>query len=68
MKRKNAFAERLKSLRQNAGLTQEELAKKARLSHHGLTKLEQGDRKPTWETVQALCKALGVSCEEFAEK
>ena len=62
------FAGRLKQLREAAGLTQKELADRAGLTTDGIARLERSDRKPTWETVLALCQALGVSCEEFARE
>jgi transcriptional regulator with XRE-family HTH domain len=61
------FAERLKTLREAQGLTQEDLAERAGMHRMGLAKLEHGSRKPTWETVQALAKALGVDCTAFQE-
>jgi transcriptional regulator with XRE-family HTH domain len=59
------FARRLKVLREGAGLTQSQLAERAGLHLGAVFKLEQGRREPSWATVQALCVALGVSCEEF---
>jgi transcriptional regulator with XRE-family HTH domain len=59
------FGARLRQLRENAGLTQAQLAEKAQLHLHGLTKLEQGDREPAWATVLALSNALGVDCSAF---
>jgi transcriptional regulator with XRE-family HTH domain len=64
----SVFAERLKQLREAAGLTQPALAEKAGMNRFGIAKLEQGHREPTWATVQALAAALGVTCEAFAEK
>jgi hypothetical protein len=32
---------------------------------HGITKLEYGEREPSWPTVLALAKALDVTCEAF---
>jgi transcriptional regulator with XRE-family HTH domain len=52
-------------LRIQAGLTQTQLAEKAGLHLHGLTKLEQGDREPAWSTVLDLAKALGVEVGAF---
>jgi transcriptional regulator with XRE-family HTH domain len=60
-----SFSSRLKKLREETGLSQSELADRAGLHRFGLAKLEQGLRQPTWETVQALAKALGVTCLEF---
>ncbi len=59
------FAQRLKTLRESAGMTQQELADAAGLNRHGLAKLEQGVSEPHWPTVIVLAKALGVNCQEF---
>jgi transcriptional regulator with XRE-family HTH domain len=59
------FAVKLKTLREAAGLTQDQLAQKAGLHLGAIFKLEQGKRQPSWETVQTLTNALGVTCLEF---
>jgi len=59
------FAGRLKELREQAGLTQQQLGEKAGLHKLTVAKLEQGIREPTWATVQVLVEALGLSCEAF---
>src|SRR4051794_11225664 len=64
----NRFGLRLKELREQAGLTQVQLAERATLSKAGIAHLEQGEREPTWSTVQALCSALGVSSEAFHQE
>jgi transcriptional regulator with XRE-family HTH domain len=56
----------LKQLREDAGLSQGELAEKAGLNLWGVAKLEQGVREPTWNTVLVLAAALGVDCNAFA--
>lgn len=61
------FAGRLKELRVAAGLTQESLAERAKLSKAGIADLEQGRREPSWATVIALAEALGVTCQAFLE-
>src|SRR5262249_7801494 len=61
------FAGRLLELRQQAGLSQKQLAERVQMSVDGLSRLERGDRKPTWETVLALCEALGVECTAFCQ-
>ncbi len=66
-KNPSQFGLRLKELRVGAGLSQAQLAERAGLHLHGLTKLEQGDREPSWATVTALADALGVSCEALRE-
>src|SRR4051794_11362097 len=62
------FGPLLKAERERAGLTQTELADRAGLTKIGVGQLEQGRRRPAWETVMALCDALGVSCEAFRGK
>jgi transcriptional regulator with XRE-family HTH domain len=62
------FAGRLRELREARGLTQKELAERTGLTTDGIAKLERSDRGPTWETVLALCNALGVGCGEFAKE
>jgi len=62
------FAGRLRELREQAGLTQPQLADRAGLSKAGIADLEQGRRQPAWETVVALAKALGVSCDAFLQE
>jgi transcriptional regulator with XRE-family HTH domain len=61
----DTFGQRLKDLRVKAGLTQDELAKRAGMHSRGVAKLEQGQREPAWATVQALAEALGVNCTAF---
>jgi transcriptional regulator with XRE-family HTH domain len=60
------FPTRLRQLRMAAGLTQAQLADRAKLTQAHVSNLEKADgRLPTWETVIALANALGVSCEAF---
>jgi transcriptional regulator with XRE-family HTH domain len=62
------FARRLRELREAAGLSRKELAGRAGLkSEAGIRNLEQGLRLPTWPTVVALSKALGVPCDAFLQ-
>src|SRR5262245_56652045 len=62
----SAFGVRLKVLRQQAGMTQEAIARAANISLSDLTKLEAGRVEPTWGTARALAAALSVSVAEFA--
>src|SRR5262245_57581894 len=58
------FGARLKSLRESAGFTQEELATISGLSVHAVSALERGERRrPHVETVRALAAALDLSPE-----
>lgn len=57
-----SFGAQLKTLREAAGFTQEELATIAGLSVHGVSALERGERRrPHVDTVRALCAALDLS-------
>ncbi len=62
-----SFAERLRGLREGAGLSQYALAKKSGLTKQALSRLELGEREPTWQTVQLLAAALGVDCTSFVD-
>jgi transcriptional regulator with XRE-family HTH domain len=62
------FAGRLRELREQAGLSRQQLADRAGMkSEAGIRNLEQGIRRPSWDTVLALCQALGVSCDAFTQ-
>ena len=65
MAKGQTFGGRLKQLREQAGLTQQELADRAGMHRFGVAKLERDERQPSWATVQALAKALGTSCLAF---
>src|SRR5579871_1981517 len=59
------FAAVLRRFRLAAGLTQEQLAERARLSVRGVNDLERGARRaPRKETVQLLAEALALSPAE----
>src|SRR5262249_49738432 len=63
------FKDRLRELREAAGLSRKELAQRAGMrSEAGVRNLEQGIRNPSWETVLALSKALGVDCTAFTQE
>jgi len=46
-------------------LSQYALAKKSGVTKQVLSRLELGTNGPSWETVQLLALALGVSCQTF---
>jgi transcriptional regulator with XRE-family HTH domain len=60
------FATRLQEHREKAGLSQYALAKRSGLSKQAISRLEMGEREPSWDTVQRLAAALGVDCRTFA--
>lgn len=63
----DAFAARLKELREAAGLTQKQLSDKVGMALSTIGHLEQGLRRPSWDTILALSAALGVECTAFTE-
>jgi transcriptional regulator with XRE-family HTH domain len=61
-----ALAVLLKRLREERGLTQEQLAFDAGLTVSSLSRIERGLNTPNWRTVTRLADALGVSLVELA--
>ena len=62
-----SFAELLRTLREGAGLTQEELAERAGLTPHAISALERGARtRPYPHTVRALADGLGLTDDRQA--
>jgi transcriptional regulator with XRE-family HTH domain len=62
------FGERLKELREHSGLSQDELADMAGIHRVQVSRLETGSSVPSWPTVQALARALGVDCKAFEQE
>jgi len=60
-----SFADTLRVLRMKTGMSQKALAREADVSASLITKLERGKVRPSWDTVLALCRALGVDCSAF---
>jgi transcriptional regulator with XRE-family HTH domain len=65
MAKQETFADRLHSLREGAGVSQYRLGQLSQVSKQTLSRLELGLASPSWETVQALARGLGVSVEAF---
>src|SRR5262245_17437070 len=63
----DTFGSRLRQLREKASLTQEQLAGKVGMHKLSISKLELDKSEPSWPTVRALAKALGVSCSAFED-
>ena len=58
----------LKALREDKGLSQVELANKAKVERTYIVKLESGDKKnPSLDILKKLAKALGVPVTELLE-
>ena len=61
-----SLGQRLQAVRQQAGLTQQQLCQKANLSFSTLTKIERGAIKsPSIFTIQSIATALGLSLDEL---
>lgn len=65
-KRDNKLGIKIKSLRQKAGLSQDELARKADVAYTTLTKIEtRVIKSPSVFVVAKIAKALNVSIEDL---
>ncbi|MFN3802639.1 helix-turn-helix domain-containing protein [Belliella pelovolcani] len=60
MEIKEKFGNRLKALRKEKGLSQEELALKSGLNRPYISGIEQGKRNVSLEVMEKLAEALGV--------
>lgn len=55
------FGPRLEQFRNDAGLSQTELAKKVQTSQSAISQMESGERKPSFDMLRRLARALAVS-------
>jgi transcriptional regulator with XRE-family HTH domain len=58
---KDIFAHNVRTIRQQAGLSQEELAHRAELHRTYISSIERGERNVSLENIFAIAEALGVS-------
>ena len=65
MKLRRIVAQNLRRLRQDCGLTQEELADLAGLNRNYIGMVEREENAPTVDTLEALAKALKVAPAVF---
>ncbi|MHB1426705.1 MAG: helix-turn-helix transcriptional regulator [Gemmataceae bacterium] len=61
------FAGCLRRLRADAKLTQHELAKRSGVHRQSIARIELGGMAPSWQLVQQLARALGVSVTAFVD-
>jgi len=62
----NKLGKKIKKLRTDLGLSQDELARKADIPYTTLTKIETGViKKPSVYVVAKIAKALGVSVDDL---
>lgn len=55
------FGVRLEQLREDVGMSQTALAKRAGTSQSAISEMERGNRKPSFNMLRKLARALGVS-------
>ena len=63
-----ALASTLISMRQRAGLTQEELAKRLDTQKSNISRLERGSSNPGWKTLQRYAHACGFELTVHVEQ
>jgi len=64
----NLFGSTLKELRNNAGISQQELAFECGLDRTYISLLERGLRQPTINTIFILANQLGIKPSRFIKK
>jgi transcriptional regulator with XRE-family HTH domain len=62
------FGDEIRTARLKAGMTQEQLAFKTRLTREYVSLLELGKRMPTIPVFIRLCKALGIPAAKLIAK
>ena len=60
-------AERIKTARKEAGITQDELASKMYVTHHCISMWERGLRQPKYETLARIADALGINVNRLLQ-
>ncbi|TMV49401.1 helix-turn-helix transcriptional regulator [Paenibacillus mesophilus] len=59
------FAKRLTHFREASGLSKNQLSIKSGVSQPYIGDIESGKKKPTIDTIERLCEALGVTLSQF---
>lgn len=65
MDTKQRIGKRIKELRKQAGLTQEQLAGQAHIDPQHMSRLERGVYFPSLETLELIAKTLGVLLKDL---
>ncbi len=68
MELRRIVAQNLRRLRQDRGLSQEELAGQAELNRNYVGMIEREENAPTVDTLEALAKVLKVAPEELLKR
>lgn len=61
------FGARLKQLRQEKGLTQEQFAQKCGLHKNYIGMIERGERNPSLINIDLIAKGLGISISDLMD-
>ncbi len=61
-------AELLSTARERAGMSQRELARKARTAQSVVARIELGETSPSWQTLRRLLKAAGFGLSAALER
>lgn len=64
---RKSFAEKLRELRRQRGLSQEDLAARAGIPEEAILQYEHGLKEPRWTRFIRLVRALEASVAEFEE-
>ena len=62
------FAEKFKTARKNAGLSQQQIADALGLDRSAIAHYENGDSMPALKNIIKVCKLLNLSVEELMEE
>jgi transcriptional regulator with XRE-family HTH domain len=62
------LGERLRYWRSRQSLTQAEIERRAGLAHNALSRIENGQVDPQFDTVTRIAEALGMSFEELQQR
>lgn len=61
----DSVAEKIKSAREKAGLTQAQLAEKIGTTPQNISQYERGIRNPKYDTLEKIARAVGVKADFF---
>lgn len=62
------IGERMKQIREEKGLTQNEVAQRAGVTAASLSRWENEEREPTFQNVQRIAQALGATMAEMVKE
>jgi transcriptional regulator with XRE-family HTH domain len=65
---KARLAALLRQIREDAGLTQLQVAERVRQSQSYVSKYENGEQRLDLLELEAVCKAVGISLSDFVDK